>query len=334
MTRARAVILVLLAALGAGGFWLVHTGRLGRKHAPTGELTLYGNVDVRQVELGFRVSGRVRTMHFEEGETVPAGAIMATLDSRAFEDDLRAAQAQASVQRAALDKLLAGSRPAEILRAAASVDEAKAGQDNAHVELERAKKLLADDAIPQASYDDALARSRQADARVDAAVQSHRLELQGSRAEDIAGGRAALQVAQARVASSQTSLDDTRLVAPEEGVVTSRVREPGAIVSPNDVVYVVSLTRSVWVRAFVSEVELGKVKPGMPVQVFSDAAPSKAIAAHVGFISPTAEFTPKSVETPDLRTDLVYRMRVIVDAPDPALRQGMPVTLRIHTGGA
>jgi HlyD family secretion protein len=117
-------------------------------------------------------------------------------------------------------------------------------------------------------------------------------------------------------------------------VVTSRVREPGAIVSPNDVVYVVALTGSVWVRAYVSETDLGKLHPGTEVAVQSDAAPGHVYRGHVGFISPTAEFTPKSVETPELRTALVYRLRVIVDTPDPGLRQGMPVTVHVATRGA
>jgi HlyD family secretion protein len=114
--------------------------------------------------------------------------------------------------------------------------------------------------------------------------------------------------------------------------VLSRVREPGAIVSPNDVVYVLSLTHSVWVRAYVSEAQLGRVSPGLEVSVLSDTAPSRPYKGHVGFISPTAEFTPKSVETPDLRTDLVYRLRIIVDEVEVGLRQGMPVTIQIPSG--
>jgi HlyD family secretion protein len=141
-------------------------------------------------------------------------------------------------------------------------------------------------------------------------------------------------VAQARLSAAQTTLDDTRLVAPSDGVVISRVHELGAIVSPNDIVYVLSLTRSVWVRAYVAETQLGKLRQGMDVAVFSDASPHHPSHGHVGFVSPTAEFTPKSVETPELRTDLVYRLRVIVDDPDPGLRQGMPVTVQIQTGGA
>ena len=319
----KALILVLLLAVTAGAVAC-------RPH-PSNSLTLYGNVDIRQVELGFRVPGRLKSMRFEEGETVKAGAVMAELDVRSFDDQLHAAEAQVAANEANLNKVVTGSRPSEISRAKAALDEAMAGQQNARTQLERTEKLVAANAIPRANYDTALAASREADARVASANASLRLFVKGSRAEDIAGARAMLAVAQANVASAQTSIADTRLVAPSDGVVISRVREPGAIVSPNDTVYVVALTHSVWVRAYVSETHLGTLYPGMEVGVTSDAAPSRSLRGHIGFISPTAEFTPKTVQTPELRTDLVYRLRIIVDDVDAGLRQGMPVTVQIAT---
>ncbi len=328
------LLIVLIVAVAGAAAWLLLTGRVGRRRPPSNAITLYGNVDIRQVELGFRVAGRIQSMQWEEGQSVAAGSAMATLDTRSFEDELRADKADVAAQQATLNKLLTGSRPEEIARARAQVEEAVAAQRDAHKELERAERLVAEGAIPRTNYDSTLAASQEADARLASANDSLRLAVQGNRAEDIAAGRAALDLASARLASAQTALDDARLVAPSDGVVISRVREPGAIVSPNDIVYVLSLTHSVWVRAYVSETQLGKLHPGMAVGVLSDASPSHKIRGHVGFISPTAEFTPKSVETPDLRTDLVYRLRIIVDEPDPGLRQGMPVTVQIDTAGA
>ncbi len=113
-------------------------------------------------------------------------------------------------------------------------------------------------------------------------------------------------------------------------MILSRVREPGAIVSPSEPVYVLSLPQPIYVRAYVAEPELGRVQPGAEVSITSDTAPRQERRGHVGFISPVAEFTPKSVQTPELRTDLVYRLRVVVDEPDEALRQGMPVTVRVQ----
>jgi HlyD family secretion protein len=173
-----------------------------------------------------------------------------------------------------------------------------------------------------------------AQARQAAAAQGLRLLDEGTRAEDLAAARANLEAAQARLAMAQTALADTRLLAPQAGVVLSRVREPGAIVAPGEVAYVVSLTRPVWVRAYVGEEELGRVHPGLEVAVVTDSAPGRPYRGRIGFISPVAEFTPKSVETPDLRADLVYRLRVVVDQPDEGLRQGMPVTVRVATAPA
>ncbi len=328
------VRVVLVLAAGGTGAWLYRTGRLAPHHAPANELTLYGNVDVRQVELGFRVAGRLKTMAFEEGQPVTAGTVLASLDSRTFEDELHLAEADVAAQDATVKKLVTGNRPAEIAKARAAVDEAVASQQNARSSFERAQQLIASQAISASTFDEALAATRMADARLASATEAHRLLVEGSRTEDIAVAKAMLHATQARLQAAQTALDDARLVAPSDGVVLSRVREPGAIVSPNDIVYVLSLTHSVWVRAYVAEPQLGRLRLGMKVAVFSDSASQRAVRAHVGFISPTAEFTPKSVETPDLRTDLVYRLRIIVDEADAGLLQGMPVTVRIETGGA
>ena len=115
-------------------------------------------------------------------------------------------------------------------------------------------------------------------------------------------------------------------------MILTRIQEPGAIVAEGAPVYTLSLTAPVWVRTYVAEPDLGRIHPGMPAAVTTDSAPDKVYAGQIGFISPVAEFTPKTVETTSLRTDLVYRLRVIVDNPDNGLRQGMPVTVTLRTG--
>jgi HlyD family secretion protein len=335
MTRGtRLGALGLVVVLGcAAAVWAYRTGRIVHVAAPTNRMTLYGNIEVRQVELGFRVAGRLKTMAFEEGQPVTAGTVLATLDTRPFEDELRIANADVASAAANLKKLIAGNRPPEIARAEAAVAEASAAQRNASVNLERSERLVDAGALSRSQYDDAVASSRMADARLASANDTYRLLLQGSRSEDIAAGRAGLQSAEARVAAAETALADAVLTSPSEGVVLSRVREPGAIVSPNDVVYVVSLTRSTWARAYIPESLLPKVRLGMKVEILSDEVPPRPIQGHVGFVSPVAEFTPKSVETPELRTDLVYRIRIIVDDAASGLQQGLPVTVCIDPGG-
>ena len=321
-------VTVPVAVLGGAAAWLIASGRLGGDE-PSDSLALYGNVDVRQVELGFRVSGRVAAMKLEEGEQVAAGAVLAELDARSYQDDVRAARAQVAQHEAALAKVERGPRRAEIAQARAALAERRAALDNARTEFERAERLHASDAIPEASFDQARTLRDTSQARVAEASAALRVLEEGSRSEDIAGARAALDAARARLAAAETALADTRLTAPSDGIILSRVLEPGAIVGPTNVVYVLSLTRPVWVRAYVGEPQLGRIQPGMEVSVLSDSAPDTPYRGRIGFISPVAEFTPKSVETPELRTDLVYRLRVIVDQPGAWLRQGMPVTVHV-----
>ncbi|KAF5885830.1 efflux RND transporter periplasmic adaptor subunit, partial [Rhizobium sp. PEPV16] len=230
--------------------------------------------------------------------------------------------------QATLDKLKAGPRPTEIAQARAAYDESIADLRNANLAYDRARQLRPQGTISEASLDQATAARAMAAARSDSANEALKLLLEGSRIEDIAAADAQLKAAQATLASARTSLDDTELRAPNDGVILSRVRENGAIVSPADTVFVLSLTEPVWVRTYVAEPDLGRIHPGMKVAVTSDTAPDKPYEGTIGFISPVAEFTPKSVETPELRTDLVYRLRVVIDKPGPDLRQGMPVTIR------
>lgn len=333
MRRIAIVIVALLVLCGVGAWALDLPSRLGWRDKENGALKLYGNVDIRQVELGFRVAGRIQTVHFEEGESVKAGALLAELDTRSYEDKARAADAQAAEKAATLQKLIAGPRAAEIAQARANLNERAADLENAQRNYERARQLRPGGSISQASLDDALAVKNISAARLASMQQALNLLEEGSRPEDIAAARAGFQAAQAAQASAQTELADTRLVAPADGIILSRVREPGAIVSPSDVAYVLSLTRPVWVRAYIAEPQLGRIHPGMAVTVANDTAPAHPYRAHIGFISPVAEFTPKSVETAELRTDLVYRLRIIVDDADQALRQGMPVTVQVPRAG-
>lgn len=323
-------IIILLAVLGAAGAWgFGLPSRLGFGPKDDKELTLYGNVDIRQVQLGFRVSGRIAEMAVDEGHQVTAGQVLARLDTQPYEDAIRIAEAQVASQAAALAKAEAGPRPAEIAQGRAAVAERNADVANANQALERARQLRPGGAISQAQLDQAQAVKDMAAARVASAQEALRLLEEGTRPEDLAAARANLRAAEANLASAKTSLKDAELRAPAAGIILSRVREPGAITAPSDAVYVLSLSQPVWVRTYIAEPELGRLHPGMAVEVVSDSARDRPYRGRIGFISPVAEFTPKSVETPELRTDLVYRLRVIVDQPDTILRQGMPVTVRI-----
>jgi len=329
----RIAALLVVAGAAAAGWWYDLPTRFGWTQTEETDLTLYGNVDIRQVQLGFRVSGRVSEMLVDEGDRVESGQLLARLDNQTYADALRAAEAEVASQQANLAKLKAGPRQAEIAQARASLAEQTYNLANAEQALERARQLRPGGAISQAALDQAQAARDMAAARVDAANEALRLLEEGTREEDIAAAQASLHAAEANLASAKTALGDTELHAPAEGVILSRVREPGAILSPGDAAYILSLDRPVWVRTYIEEPDLGRIHPGMAVEVVTDSAPDRPYRGQVGFISPVAEFTPKSVETPELRTDLVYRLRVVVEEPDTGLRQGMPVTVRVLENG-
>jgi HlyD family secretion protein len=325
------IIVAVLLAMLAAGWWFDAPARFGWRKAEGAATTLYGNVDIRQVQLGFRVAGRLAEMTLEEGDSVKAGTVLARLDTRSFEDSVHANEAQVANADAVLKKLIVGPREAEIAQARATVAANEADVANTVQVFERANRLRESGTSSVATYDQALAARNMAQARLLSSREALRLLLEGSRPEDIAAARATLEGARANLAAAQTSLNDATLKAPSDGIVLSRVREPGAIVGTSDIVYVVSLTQPVWVRAYIAEPSLGLIHPGMEVSVTSDTRPNVPYRGRIGFISPVAEFTPKTVQTPELRTDLVYRMRITIENSDQGLRQGMPVTVRLTT---
>ncbi|MDF0491442.1 secretion protein HlyD [Sphingomonas sp. H39-1-10] len=327
MTRRR-LFLLLGLAIAALAVLLLATSGFGLWAKRDRGLTLYGNVDIRQVDLGFRVAGRIAAMPIEEGAHVKAGTRLAMLDTRPFDDRHASAVAQVDLAAADLDKRRNGNRAQDIAQAQAMLAQQQANLAKAREDYERRKPLIATGAISQALFDQTTAALRAAQAQVDAATQALSLQRAGSRREDIAAGVAQLESAHAQRATALTDLADTALVAPADGTILTRAREPGAIVQAGETVFTLTIDRPVRVRAYVGEADLGRVAPGMKVTVTTDGN-AKVYHGAIGYISPAAEFTPKTVETTSLRSDLVYRLRIIVADPDERLRQGQPVTVGV-----
>lgn len=324
----RPVLIVLFLLVAAVG---VAWNRYYAEAEANGTLTLYGNVDIREVQLGFRVAGRLQAMHFEEGDAVVAGELLATLDDKPLREALAVAEARVLEARAMLERANTGSRPQEIQQSRALVEEAEAALANAEQELARQRELFDSGLSSKRSLDAAVASHDQSAARLSANREALALAVEGFRREDISAAEATLAAALAQRDQALTQVDDARLLAPSDGVIQVRAREPGAMLSVGAPVYTLSLTDTVYVRAYVSETSLGKLAPGATVYITSDSS-ERRFKGQVGFISPRAEFTPKTVETPELRTDLVYRLRIVVAEADQALRQGMPVTVEVPNG--
>lgn len=324
MTRKPIAIAIAaaLVALGAGGWWLAH-----RPAPDDGGLRLAGNVDVRQVDLSFRVEGRLAKLLVEEGDRVAAGQVVAEMDDGYLKDAVRIAEARVAAQEAQFAKLEAGNRPQEIAQVKAELEKAEAALNNARATYDRRAALPIDSTISRQSLDDARNVLRQAEAQASRARQALDLSRQGFRDEDIAIARAQLDGEQATLDLMRRRLADAVLTAPSDGTIMTRVREPGSMTLPGATVATLALTQPMQVRAWVAEPDLGRAVPGTKVEIVTDGG--HRYHGQVGFVSPVAEFTPKSVETRELRTSLVYRLRIVVADPDESLRQGMPVSVHL-----
>ena len=317
-----AFIVVLLAVLAGSGWLLVQ--RLAAAPDPG---TLYGNVEIRQVDLSFNAEGAVIAMPKQEGDRVREDEVIASLDPATYQSTADLSEARRDAAKAQLDLLLAGTRREDIDQARANLDAAKAGLADAEVTFTRQQNLAEHHASTQQQLDDARMGLDSARAKLAQTTAALAEAVNGPRPEDIAAGRANLRAAEATLALSRTQLSRTVLIAPANGTVMTRVIEPGTVVLPGAAVYSRALDDEVWVRAFAPETLLGRVVPGTDATVSTDGG--KNYHGKIGYVSPAAEFTPKTVETPELRTQLVYRLRIRVENPDTALRQGMPVTIRL-----
>jgi HlyD family secretion protein len=317
--------LLLLAGV-AGSVWFV----VNHEVEVETHVALQGNIDVRQVNLSFKVEGRIETLAVDEGDSVKAGQVVATLDKRYFQDELSVANALRDNLASIVAKLEHGSRPEEIAQARAQTTSKEAMLAQARADYARYKELdKTPGAISKQDLDRSAAQLAVTEADANSAFESQRLIEIGPRREDIDAARALLAQQRAIIVQIERKLSDCNLIAPSGGFIFTRSREIGAIVQAGETVFTLTLTSPVWVRTYVSERDLGLIGPGMPATVTTDTAPATPYSAHIGFISPTAEFTPKTVETREIRTSLVYRLRVIVDNPGGGLRQGMPVTVRL-----
>ena len=274
--KAAVITLLLLIICAVAGFWYIKQNRLNN------ELTLYGNIEIRQVDLSFQVAGRIEKMLKEEGDTVKAGELLAVMDDKDYRSNLEKAEAD--------------------------VEKTLAIKSDAESKFERNAPLVNDNTISKQDYDTLLNNKNRSKADYDAAV------------------------AQKNFAKNQ--LDYTKIYAPEECIVMIRIQEPGANVSKGQPVYTMAKIKPVWVRAYVNETDLGNIKYGQSVRVYTDTTNPKTgkkreYTGQVGYISPVAEFTPKTVQSTDIRTNLVYRIRVYIYDIDEYLRQGMPVTIKV-----
>lgn len=317
-------LMAVLALAGIVTWWLMQREGAGK------ELVLFGNVDLRQVQLSFNNSERIAAVLVQEGDRVRRGQVLARLHTGRLEPQVAQAVAQAAAQRQVVARLRSGSRPEEIAQARANVESAIADLANARQQYERLKsasEASAGRAVRQQDVDAAKAALQVAEAKLAVNQKALDLAVIGPRKEDIAQAEAQLHASEAQAALLRQHLADAQLVAPMDAVVRTRLMEPGEMASPQSPVFSLAMTDPKWIRAYVAETDLGNIRPGMAAAIAVDSFPDRRFEGWIGFISPVAEFTPKAVQTEELRTSLVYEVRVFVNDAADELRLGMPASV-------
>lgn len=318
--------LVLLVLVAAALAW-----KVTQRGNDDAGLVLYGNVDLRQVSLAFNGSGRIKALAANEGDQVKAGQELGALDTKTLELEIAQAKAQLAAAEQVLLRLRNGYRPEEIAQARAKLAAGQADFDNAKAQLARihsANSNTEGRAVSSQDADSGEAKLRVAKANLDSASKALALLEAGPRKEEIGEAQARVEASRAQLALLEHNRDEAHLRAPVDAVVRSRLLEPGDMANPQKPVLSLALLHPKWVRAYVAEADLGRIKSGMAARVSTDSHPDQPISGRVGYISSVAEFTPKTVQTEELRTSLVYEVRVFVEDARDQLRLGMPATVR------
>jgi HlyD family secretion protein len=323
------VSFLLVLAVGAGFFYF---RILRQPKAEPDTLLLSGNVEAHESVVGFRTSGRIVALSVEEGKEVKAGELLARIDDADYQQQVRIDEAMLRTQGRELDLALAGSRKQDVQAAGQTVADAKADLELKRADLARYTALYKRDAVSGQTRDQADAAFKRAQAVYEHAEQELSEVREGTRKEQIAVSRASVRTAKQTLDLSKVRLDYTVLHAPISGVITVRQAELGEYVAAGTPVVTIADLDHLWVRAYVSETDLGRVRWGQAVILRTDTYPGKTYSGSVSFISSDAEFTPKTVQTNKERVALVYRIKVDVDNPQHELKPGMPADLTIKLG--
>jgi membrane fusion protein YbhG len=321
MKRVIPVVILLAAAIAAGVYYYP---RLAKKPEPANMLTLSGNIEAHESLVSFKVAGRINELPVEEGQQVEQGALLARLENADYRQKVRIDEAAVGVSKSDLALTLAGTRKQELKASQQAMLDAQADLQQKQLDNDRAQRLYAKDEVSAQDRDLAATALKRAQATFKAAQQRYNEAEEGSRKEDIAIADANLKEAQANLGLSRINLGYTVLHAPFTGVITVRQAELGEVMGPGTPVVTLADLDHIWLRAYVAETDLGRIHWGQEATITTDSNPGKQYHGRISFISPDAEFTPKSVQTYQERVTLVYRIKIDIDNPKHELKPGMP----------
>jgi HlyD family secretion protein len=386
--KKRLPILLLLAA-AAGGYWYWNKQQT---EANQHHILVSGNLELTQVDMSFKTAGRIVELNVREGDWVKKGDVIARLDSAqlthqrardeaavsnaesqyqqlqtsieyqraTIESDIAAKRAEVAQSQAKLDDLLAGSRQQEIAQAQAAVVDAKAWNDVAKSDWDRAQTLYSREDISKAQFDQARSKVESTEALLRQAEERLALVKEGPRKDEVAAARATVAKAkaavdnaeanrielkrkeqeltarradiarnQAQVGITESQIDDTTIVAPIDGVILVKAAENGEVVAAGTTIVTIGDLDHPWLRAYINETDLGRVHLGGTVSLSTDSFPNKKYEGRISFIASEAEFTPKQIQTKEERVKLVYRIKIDVDNKEHELKNNMPVDAEI-----
>jgi len=326
MNKKIVIVGVLVAGIGAAALW---------KFAPwtarpdDGAVFASGTMDATEIAVSFRMPGILRSRPVEEGSRVKPGELLATLDERESTARLRQAEAAQQTAQARLKDLEQGYRPQEIAEARAQVEQALANQANLEQEARRSAALFEGGAASQQRSDKDRTAAAVATQQLTAAKERLQLLQSGYRPETINAARAQLDEARAAVEAARAVWEDLQVRSPVEGVVTRTHAEVGETVGAGRPVATVTNISKPWVRVYIPENQIGKVRLGAAAKIKVDSFPARDFDGRVSYVSSQAEFTPKNVQTQEERVKLVFAVNVTLDNRDGTLKPGMPADIYI-----
>ena len=327
MKRRLPIFIVLLVVIAAVVYFYP---RFEKKPTPQNQLLVSGNIEAHESLVGFKVAGRIVDLPVDEGQWVAPGTLLARLDDADYKQKVDIGEAAVRVSQSNLALLLAGTREQDIKAAQQNMLDAQADLAQKNLDAERAQRLFSRDAIAAQDRDRAETAYKRAGAVYQAARERYQEAVEGPRKEDIAIARSNVKEARANLGLSRVNLGYTTLRAPDAGVITVRQAELGEVVSPGTPVVTLADLDHVWLRAYIAETDLGRIRWGQDAAIHTDSFPNKTYHGHIAFIASNAEFTPKSVQTYKERVTLVYRIKIDVDNPNHELKPGMPADAEIQ----
>jgi len=331
MKRRLPVLILMVALIAAGAYFYP---RITNKAKPENQLTLSGNIEAHESLVSFKIQGRIIDLPVEEGQWVEQGALLAHLDDADYRQKVRIDEASVNVHESNLALTLAGTREQEVKASQQTMLDAQADLQQKKLDYDRAQNLFSKEEISAQDRDRADTALKRAEATFQAAQQRYNQAVEGSRKEDIAIARANLAEANANLGLSRVNLSYTILRAPSAGVITVRQAELGEVVVPGTPVVTLADLDHIWLRAYIAETDLGRIRWGQEATITTDTYPGKQYRGRVSFISSSAEFTPKSVQTYKERVTLVYRIKIDVENPNHELKPGMPADAHVVLAAA